>query len=240
MSPESMFVPLVLSYPLTCSGGVVDGVFSTNFSTSAPFSRPHSAMGNLLMQSERMAASSFKELWTSFFSTQLNSFSWNGLPSQTLRIHIRWWKMFDSHQSDNLCPLDFVDDILELCVVGGCVCKRWTHGVRCFSGKGFKEGELCYDLNTEFFTDILKIFWHLCFDRKSWTALQKAAAVTSNKRQATRHLIKCKSKQEMILKQCNIQKIAIFPINKDVDSFINILAAVLTISMNILIDEFLF
>ena len=60
MSPESMFVPLVLI--LTCSGGVVDGVFSTNFSTSAPFSRPHRAMGNLLMQSERMAASSFKEL----------------------------------------------------------------------------------------------------------------------------------------------------------------------------------
>ena len=46
----------------TCSGGVVDGVFSTNFSTAAPFSRPHKAMGNLLMQSERIAASSLKEL----------------------------------------------------------------------------------------------------------------------------------------------------------------------------------
>ena len=49
--------------------------------------------------------------------------------------------MFDSHQGNDLCPLDFVDDILEFGVVGGSVCKRWTHGAqvnvsRVFRAKG--------------------------------------------------------------------------------------------------------
>ena len=39
--------------------------------------------------------------------------------------------MLNSHHSDDFSPLDFVDDILEFGVVGGCVCKRWTHGARC-------------------------------------------------------------------------------------------------------------
>ena len=93
--------------------------------------------------------------WTSESDTE------NGKSSFKIKF-----KMLNSHHSDDFSPLDFVDDILEFGVVGGCVCKRWTHGARCNDhvlrvyqarARGVKESRITLQ-------PLLRIFWMLTFE----------------------------------------------------------------------------